>query len=97
MTATLAPAPSCFFLAGLSPLEQLQLAPIVQRLEAGGALVPDAPANRLEVIGILHSYGEVLDAYSRNLIFIADHQFLELFPAFKYFNGEITLGKWLRY
>jgi len=42
MTATLAPAPSCFFLAGLSPLEQLQLAPIVQRLEAGGALVPDA-------------------------------------------------------
>jgi len=88
---------SHFFLAGLDPLDQVRISPILQRLEAGGALLPDSQIHRLEVIGILHSYGEVLDAYSRNLIFIADHQFLELFPAFKYFNGEITLGKWLRY
>ncbi len=102
MTSTLsrdsaASPPSCFLLVGLPPLDQVQLSPIVQRLEAGGALIPDTPANRLEVIGSLQSYGEVLDAYSRNLIFIADHQFLELFPVFKYFNGEITVGKWLRY
>ncbi len=90
-------SPSCFLLVGLDPLDQVRISPILQRLEAGGALLPDSVINRLEVIGILHSYGEVLDAYSRNLLFIADHQFLELFPAFKYFNGEITLGKWLRY
>jgi len=90
-------SPSCFLLVGLDPLDQVRISPILQRLEAGGALLPDSVINRLEVIGILHSYGEVLDAYSRNLIFIADHQFLELFPAFKYFNGEITPGKWLRY
>lgn len=51
----------------------------------------------MEVVGILKSYGIVLDAYSRNLIYIADHQFLELFPFFKYFNGEFSWGKLLRH
>jgi hypothetical protein len=44
----------------------------------------------MEVVGILHSYGIVLDAYSRNLNYIAEHQFLVFFPFFKYFNGEIS-------
>ena len=65
----------------------------IQRLEAGLALLNDNPQNLIEVVGILKSYGVVLDAYSINLCFIADHQFLRLFPLFKYFNGEITLGK----
>ena len=65
----------------------------IQRLEAGLALLNDNPQNLIEVVGILKSYGVVLDAYSINLCYIADHQFLRLFPLFKYFNGEITPGK----
>jgi CO2 hydration protein len=73
------------------------LADYIHRLESGGALLKDTPENVTEVVGILKSYGVVLDAYSRNLIYIAEHQFLVVFPFFKYFNGEITLSKLLRF
>ena len=73
------------------------LATYIERLKAGDALLPDTKQNVLEVVGILKSYGVVLDAYYRNLIYIADHQFLVLFPFFKYFNGEVTRGKLLRH
>lgn len=69
----------------------------ITRLESGQALLPDYPENLVEVVGILKSYGVVLDAYSDNLIYIADHQFLELFPFFKYFNGEFSWSKLLRF
>jgi len=69
----------------------------IDRLESGDALLPDYPENLVEVVGILKSYGVVLDAYSVNLIYIADHQFLVLFPFFKYFNGEINLQKLLKF
>ncbi|NEQ65606.1 MAG: CO2 hydration protein [Symploca sp. SIO2D2] len=69
----------------------------IKRLQAGDALLPDSPEHVLEVVGILHSYGVVLDAYSRNLIYIADHQFLVFFPFFKYFNGEVSLNGLLRH
>lgn len=39
----------------------------IQNLEAGQALLVDSPANTLEVVGILKSYGVILDAYSINL------------------------------
>lgn len=70
---------------------------ILNRIEAGGALLPDSPENVMEVVGILKSYGVVLDAYWRNLLYISEHQFLVLFPFFKYFNGEITVGKLVRH
>jgi CO2 hydration protein len=73
------------------------LAEYIHRLESGEALLKDSPQNVTEVVGILKSYGIVLDAYSRNLIYNADHQFLVLFPFFKYFNGEISLDKLLRH
>lgn len=73
------------------------LAPIIERLESGGALLPDSPDNVMEVVGILKSYGVVLDAYWRNLIYISEHQFLVLFPFFKYFNGEVSPGKLLKH
>lgn len=73
------------------------LAPYIERLEAGGELLPHSPQNIIEVVGILKSYGVVLDAYSRNLIYIANHQFLVFFPFFKYFNGEVNLRKLLRH
>jgi CO2 hydration protein len=69
----------------------------IQRLQRGETLLPDTPQNVCEVVGILKSYGVVLEAYYQNLIYIADHQFLVLFPFFKYFNGEVTLGKLFRH
>lgn len=66
------------------------LAEYIYRLESGEALLKDSPENVLEVVGILKSYGIVLDAYSINLCYIANHQFFNFFPFFKYFNGEIT-------
>lgn len=73
------------------------LAEYITRLESGGALLPDKPENVPEVVGILKSYGVVLDAYSKNLIYFAENQFLKFFPFFKYFNGEITFKKLLRH
>lgn len=66
---------------------------VLERLEAGGALLVDTPDNLIEVVNILDSYGVVLDAYSRNLCYIANNEFLVLFPFFKYFNGEVTPAK----
>lgn len=73
------------------------LAALVDRLEQGGALLPESPENMVEVVGILKSYGVVLNAYQINLNYIAEHQFLVLFPFFKYFNGEVTLPKLLKH
>jgi CO2 hydration protein len=67
------------------------------QLRSGQALLPDSPENLTEVVGILKSYGIVLDAYWRNLLYIANHQFLVLFPFFKYFNGDVSTQKLLRH
>jgi CO2 hydration protein len=69
------------------------LAAVKQRLESGGALLPDSPENLLEVVGILKSYGVVLGEYYRNLTYISEHQFLAFFPFFKFFNGNFSLNK----
>lgn len=69
----------------------------LDRLMNGVPLLPDNPENVEEVVGILKSYAVVLDAYSRNLIYIADEQFLVLFPFFKYFDGEVSLSKLLKH
>lgn len=73
------------------------LAAYIERLQAGEALLLDSRDNVVEVVGILKSYGVVLDAYWRNLIYISENQFLVFFPFFKYFNGEISLAKLLRH
>ena len=73
------------------------LASHIHRLESGEAMLKDTPTNLLEVVGILKSYGVVLDAYSINLNYIAEHQFLVLFPFFKYFNGDINFSKLLKH
>jgi CO2 hydration protein len=73
------------------------LAEIITRVEQGGALLPDSPQNVMEVVGVLKSYGVVLGEYWRNLTYIADHQFLEVFPFFKYFNGDLTAGRLLKH
>jgi CO2 hydration protein len=69
----------------------------IERIQQGHTLLPDTPENVLEVVGILKSYGVVMDAYYKNLIYIAEGQFLELFPFFKYFDGKVTSAKLLRH
>jgi CO2 hydration protein len=73
------------------------LAEFVERLQTGETLLKDNPENVLEVVGILKSYGIVLDAYSKNLIYIAEHQFLVFFPFFKYFDGDVSFAKLIRH
>jgi CO2 hydration protein len=73
------------------------LAEYIYRLESGKSLLKNSPQNVMEVVGILKSYSIVLDAYSNNLNYIADHQFLNLFPFFKYFDGKFSWGKLFRH
>jgi CO2 hydration protein len=73
------------------------IAEYTKKLESGAALLPDTPQNLIEVVGILKSYGVVLDAYSVNLCYIANTQFLRLFPFWKYFNGEINPRKFFKF
>ncbi len=69
------------------------LAAYVHRLEQGLPMLDNSDQNVMEVVGILKSYGIILDAYSNNLNYIAEHQFLRLFPFFKYFNGDVNAKK----
>lgn len=66
---------------------------IQRRLLAGETLLADTPDHRLEVVGVLESYGEVLDAYSINLIFQAERQFLNPFPVFRFLDGDLSPAK----
>ncbi len=69
----------------------------ILRLEQGESLIPESADNVLEVVGVLKSYGMVLDAYWRNLIHISEHQFLVQVPILKYFNGEVTPKKFIKH
>jgi CO2 hydration protein len=69
----------------------------IESLENGLALLKDTESNLREVVGILKSYGVVLDRYSVNLNYIAEHQFLVLFPFFKYFNGKFSVSQLFRH
>lgn len=84
--------PSTHIKVNTHPLNQY-----IERLKSGKTLLPDSPDNVLEVVGILDSYGVVLDAYYRNLIYVAQEQFLVLFPFFKYFNGQVSPQKLLQH
>jgi CO2 hydration protein len=69
------------------------LAQYIDRFYNGQCFLPDNHRNLQEVVGILESYGYVLDAYQKNLQHIADQEFLTLFPFFKYFNSKVTAGQ----
>lgn len=63
------------------------------KLLAGDTLLAESADHLIEVVDVLKSYGEVLDAYSTNLIFQAEQQFLLPFPLFKYLDGEKSPAK----
>jgi CO2 hydration protein len=44
-------------------------------------------------VDVLESYGEVLDAYSKNLIYQAEKQFLNPLPVFRYLDGDLSAAK----
>jgi CO2 hydration protein len=67
------------------------------RLLSGHTLLRDTPEHLVEVVDVLASYGEVLDAYSINLIYQAEKQFLNPFPVFKYFDGDLNLARLWRH
>ena len=62
-------------------------------LLAGHTLLSNTAEHLIEVVDVLDSYGQVLDAYSKNLIFQAEQQFLLPFPLFKYLDGDKTVAK----
>ncbi|MFO0103763.1 MAG: CO2 hydration protein [Cyanobium sp.] len=66
-------------------------------LLAGETLLQDSGQHLLEVVGVLESYGEVLDAYSNNLVYQAEEQFLNPFPVFKYFDGNLNPARLWRH
>jgi CO2 hydration protein len=64
-----------------------------QQLLTGSTLLSESEENRIEVVDVLHSYGDVLDAYSRNLIYQAEEQFLNPFPIFRFLDGDLSFSK----
>jgi len=70
---------------------------VQRRLLAGETLLSDTADHLLEVVDVLASYGEVLDAYSINLIYQAEGQFLNPLPVFKYFDGAINPARMWRH
>ncbi|CAK6697427.1 CO2 hydration protein [Synechococcus sp. BA-124 BA4] len=63
-------------------------AEVVQRLEAGGSMLPDTPENLTQIIGIYKAYAVPMDFYWRDLLYIAERVFLNPLPAFKYFPSQ---------
>ena len=63
------------------------------RLLAGETLLTETSEHVVEVVDVLNSYGEVLDAYSINLIFQAERQFLNPFPVFRFLDGDLSPAK----
>ena len=63
------------------------------KLLAGQILLAETPNHLMQVVDVLESYGEVLDAYSKNLIYQAEKQFLNPLPVFRYLDGDLSAAK----
>jgi CO2 hydration protein len=63
------------------------------KLLAGQTLLAETPNHLMQVVDVLESYGEVLDAYSKNLIYQAEKQFLNPLPIFRYLDGDLSAAK----
>ncbi|MFN9426014.1 MAG: CO2 hydration protein [Cyanobacteriota bacterium] len=72
---------------------QPNAAELARRLLTGETLLAESPCHLMQVVDVLESYGVVLDAYSRNLIYQAEEQFLNPFPIFKFLDGDLSPAK----
>ncbi|MEL6353190.1 MAG: CO2 hydration protein [Cyanobacteria bacterium J06627_28] len=68
-------------------------ADVIHRLEAGGSMLPDTPENLKQIIGIYKAYAVPMDFYWRDLLYIAEHVFLNPLPFFKYFISKDYLRR----
>ena len=82
------PKPPLTFSGGLPSSHDL-----VETLLAGHTLLADTPDHLSQVVDVLESYWEVLDAYSINLIYQAEKQFLNPFPVFRFLDGDHSPAK----
>lgn len=62
-----------------------EFAEVIHRLEAGGSMLPDTPENLMQIIGLYKAYAVPMDFYWRDLLYIAEREFLNPFSFFKYF------------
>ncbi len=67
------------------PPSNHEFAEVIHRLEAGGSMLPDNPENLMQIIGIYKAYAVPMDFYWRDLLYIAEREFLNPLPFFKYF------------
>ncbi len=72
----------------LLPPSTHPFAEVVERLEAGGSMLPDTQENLTQIIGIYKAYAVPMDFYWRDLLYIAERVFLNPLPAFKYFPSQ---------
>lgn len=88
--ADVAPQPP---MKSVIPPSQHPHADIIHRLEAGGAMLPDSPENLMQIIGIYKAYAVPMDFYWRDLLYIAEQEFLNPLPFFKYFLSQDYLDR----
>lgn len=76
---------------------QLQTPPdreqLIERLLGDVPLLADTPDHLLQVVNVLESYGIVLDAYSRNLVYQGQTQLLNPFPVLRFFHDGFSLSR----
>ncbi|MCT0213071.1 MULTISPECIES: CO2 hydration protein [unclassified Synechococcus] len=70
---------------------------LMARLLSGQPLLEESADHLLEVVGVLESYGEVLDAYSINLNHQAQREFLNPLPIWRFFDGALSAGRLWRH
>ena len=84
-------------LRNLGRYEESLRASLSRRFSQGDGLLPESKINLIEVVGILESYGHVINDYQTNLHYISDQQFLVFFPFFKYMNGDVSFRRLLKH
>jgi len=75
------------------PPSNHEFAEVIHRLEAGGSMLPDTPENLMQIIGLYKAYAVPMDFYWRDLLYIAEREFLNPFPFFKYFLPQDYLQR----
>ena len=66
---------------------------LISRLLADQPLLADTPDHLLQVVNVLESYGIVLDAYSKNLVYQGETQLLNPFPVMRFFHEGFSLER----
>ena len=70
-----------------------ELDELMARLLSDRPLLADTPDHLLQVVNVLESYGIVLDAYSRNLVFQGETQLLKPFPVMRFFHEGFSFDR----